>query len=849
MDLQGRTVVVTGGSQGIGEQLADGFASAGATVLVVARSAEKLAVIADRIGGHWLVADLSTAEGVDGLVASCIDRLGHIDVWVNNAGLETSDGFVDTNRDLIRTVARLNFEAPMMLTRDVAAHMAERGSGHIVQMSSVAGAIPFPGLAAYSGTKAGLTHLTETVRLELAGTGINFTVVAPGPVDTPMWDRLDDGTGYAEPALQRFRQLQFLPKLDPKKVASETVAAVQSEKRFVRLPKRYAAYHALNNAPRRLVEGAMAGVKLPAPALDASTTAVGNGAASEACGLIWATDNPPSRDWPLYTRGNVGEVFPKVVLPLTWDLFGQEAENGWRAAYRTMGLLQPDDLSAEEPMVILSVFGGYCYINASYVRVLGVRAPGGTVEAIDSQFFGESDAPGYRAKPGDKNLRSSAKLARTVVRLLGTKDLPGLRDDQAAVETYLRAAPPLDATDDELLSHVEALAPLFERLFERHIDNTFSLALLSGAVADLLAKIDETDALVSILGGIGDVESAAPSFAMWALARRAVQTPAVNAAFDQGVPGVLDRIDNADWLDEFADFLAKFGSRGPNEWDMGSDPWAFRPDLALTAIDRMRTADESNDPALRKVRLQRDREAATARVRGGFNPVDRFQFDKALAATTLYSQGRERSKTTVIRAIQGARVSQAELARRIADRGGPAERWKTCLLSMADFRACLADPTAFADVIDERAELHGRLSSLNPPFIVDGVVPGLDAWESRGAAGDTLETGAVLQGIPGCPGIARGTARVILDPGNPGDLGPGDVLIAPITDPSWTPLFLSANAVVVDVGATMSHAVIVSRELGIPCVVSAVGATTTIPDGATLEIDGNTGTVTVIDLP
>ncbi|MEM1334198.1 MAG: PEP-utilizing enzyme, partial [Actinomycetota bacterium] len=74
----------------------------------------------------------------------------------------------------------------------------------------------------------------------------------------------------------------------------------------------------------------------------------------------------------------------------------------------------------------------------------------------------------------------------------------------------------------------------------------------------------------------------------------------------------------------------------------------------------------------------------------------------------------------------------------------------------------------------------------------------------------------------------------------------GDVLVAPITDPSWTPLFLAAAAVVVDVGATMSHAVIVSRELGIPCVVSAVGATTTIPDGAEIEVDGAAGTVTVL---
>ncbi|HJL83720.1 MAG TPA: PEP-utilizing enzyme, partial [Acidimicrobiales bacterium] len=77
-------------------------------------------------------------------------------------------------------------------------------------------------------------------------------------------------------------------------------------------------------------------------------------------------------------------------------------------------------------------------------------------------------------------------------------------------------------------------------------------------------------------------------------------------------------------------------------------------------------------------------------------------------------------------------------------------------------------------------------------------------------------------------------------------LGPGDILIAPLTDPSWTPLFVPVEAVVVDVGGQLSHAVIVSRELGLPCVVSATGATQSIPDGALVEVDGAAGTVTLM---
>jgi pyruvate,water dikinase len=104
----------------------------------------------------------------------------------------------------------------------------------------------------------------------------------------------------------------------------------------------------------------------------------------------------------------------------------------------------------------------------------------------------------------------------------------------------------------------------------------------------------------------------------------------------------------------------------------------------------------------------------------------------------------------------------------------------------------------------------------------------------------------VLTGAGGCSGVARGRARIVLDPDDAGNLEPGDVLVAPLTDPSWTPLFLPAAAVVVNVGALMSHAVIVARELAIPCVVAVESATELIPDGAMVEVDGTAGTVTLL---
>jgi phosphoenolpyruvate synthase/pyruvate phosphate dikinase len=112
-----------------------------------------------------------------------------------------------------------------------------------------------------------------------------------------------------------------------------------------------------------------------------------------------------------------------------------------------------------------------------------------------------------------------------------------------------------------------------------------------------------------------------------------------------------------------------------------------------------------------------------------------------------------------------------------------------------------------------------------------------------------VKVGDVLTGIAGSPGQATGTARVMLDLSDPMALEPGEILVAPSTDPSWTPLFLVAAGVITDIGAVGTHAVIVSRELGIPCVPSIADASRRIPNGATITLDGSLGTVTIDALP
>jgi pyruvate,water dikinase len=227
------------------------------------------------------------------------------------------------------------------------------------------------------------------------------------------------------------------------------------------------------------------------------------------------------------------------------------------------------------------------------------------------------------------------------------------------------------------------------------------------------------------------------------------------------------------------------------------------------------------------------------------DPDTHGQLAAALAAAPVFRAGRERTKTNIIRLVNEMRVGSHVLGRRMVERGYFDRPTSGSMLSDQELDDFLARPEDWVDTIRQREAQYRLLFDLEPPFVFAGEVPPLRTWPTRDTAATPVLAGARLEGIPGCPGTATGRARVVLDPADPGALEPGDILVAPMTDPAWTPLFVPAAAVVVDVGAQLSHAVIVSRELGIPCVVSVTDGTRRIPDGATVSVDGTAGTVTV----
>ena len=206
---------------------------------------------------------------LDALIRRIEAEAGPIDVLVNNAGLENTSWFVHDPADVQRAVIRLNLEAPVLLTRAVLPGMLRRGRGSLVYVSSLAGSASFPGLSVYGATKAGLNNLAGALRQELKGADIGITLVQPGPTDTQMWDHLEDQAEYG-PMLQRLRRLQLIPKKSPELIARRTVKAVAKGRRHVRTPRRLSLTFWLNEAPRRISEGLLAGVPMGSAATPAA---------------------------------------------------------------------------------------------------------------------------------------------------------------------------------------------------------------------------------------------------------------------------------------------------------------------------------------------------------------------------------------------------------------------------------------------------------------------------------------------------------------------------------------------------------------------------------------------------
>ncbi|HEU4947639.1 MAG TPA: SDR family NAD(P)-dependent oxidoreductase [Kribbella sp.] len=225
MQLKDSVVLVTGASSGIGRATAIRLAEAGAHVLVHGRDAARVKEVAAQVRGVPLVSDLAQPGNTAALAQEALSVYDRVDVLVNNAGVGWSGPLVKMDDEISQQLLSVGLVAPVALTRALLPGMIARRSGAVCFVGSIAGRAGVAGEAVYAGVKAGLDGFADSLRLELAGSGLTVAVVVPGAVRTPFFDKRGRAYGRSIPR-----------PVEPEAVAAALVAAIRTGRAEVYVP-------------------------------------------------------------------------------------------------------------------------------------------------------------------------------------------------------------------------------------------------------------------------------------------------------------------------------------------------------------------------------------------------------------------------------------------------------------------------------------------------------------------------------------------------------------------------------------------------------------------------------------
>jgi pyruvate,water dikinase len=527
-------------------------------------------------------------------------------------------------------------------------------------------------------------------------------------------------------------------------------------------------------------------------------------------------------NFPVLTRGNAGEIMPGIVSPLSATMFFPPLERGWRRSFtETWDVMEWPSC----PTTFAPIVGGRFYINISAFRRLADLTPGTSPEDIDRTLFAAGgikldpyevpDEPGY-AERGQRIAATTADFLEhpPVERIAAEHEQAQARRRDGRAHRQTRSSA-------ELLARIISLIPFNE--------SDFATLFIGSSVSPVVLGSLQAG-LVAVYGDEG-----------YELGRRAVMGAGGVESADAGnAVASLAGLEGDDFEAAFQRVLEQYGFRGVNEWEVAAPSWEIEPDVLRRAIDAVRAGGVARDPgAVRDAVLERFERDDT---RANFPDLDLW-----LARCKVWMGIRERTKATCVLTINEQRLDALEIGRRLVAEGKLESADQVYFLTLDELTTAVEKGIVDVGIVHSRKAAQQELEQYQEPlFAIVGSIPPVEEWPlvSRvAAAGDVRE----LIGAAGSPGHATGRARVVRDAYVDEPPQPGEVLVAPITDPGWMPLFIGAVAVVAEMGGELSHTMIVARDLGIPAVVGAVGATTAIKTGDLIEVDGSTGVVRVLE--
>jgi len=307
--------------------------------------------------------------------------------------------------------------------------------------------------------------------------------------------------------------------------------------------------------------------------------------------------------------------------------------------------------------------------------------------------------------------------------------------------------------------------------------------------------------------------------------------------------------DGRAWTERLNGFLNLHGHRAAREFDLYCPRWRENPSFVLQMVKNYLAHESSSQSPPEHFKEQmRERETyakemirrLSSKTFDRLIPVRRLIMKKAYNLACRYLPLRESPKYYYLMNFAIVRNIYLEIGRRLVERGLIEKNDDVFFLSRPELEKALSgqlgDREKIRKMIRDRYEEWERYCAASTPPLIRSDGKPINVKSSM------IEEG-VFQGTPVSPGVVEGRARIILDPTLSSEMTQGEILVAPVTDPGWTPLFLTAAGLVMEVGGAVSHGAIVAREYGIPAVVGVRDATSLIKTGETIRVDGNEGRV------
>jgi phosphohistidine swiveling domain-containing protein len=559
----------------------------------------------------------------------------------------------------------------------------------------------------------------------------------------------------------------------------------------------------------------------------------------------------------VWTNANLGEVAPDVVTPFTLSIYESFRRTVVYPLLRRMGVELGD-----EPLA--GLVAGRLYFSVNTITGTFRHFPRPLGRAINNAFGGEQGKMFQLAKlelrdddlPDVRFSLLKAILFALVFAFLFVSHTPkkGSRfvAHIAKENKRLQRLHLLSMSNREVIGHlireVDNLRD-FMPAFLYVIPILIGLPMLDKVCRKWLGENGGSLAN-SLLAATGELDSARAGQDLWRLAVKAREVAAVEevilAVHDwQTTRKRVARVEGGDqFLRAWDQFMERHGHRTRGELELFNPRWSETPDYVLGFVRNHIGCARKSDPLAEYRKRADQRYMLTQRCRQRLkNPLKRAVFSYLLVQAQQGAAFRENVKSEVVRYWGLLRKMALHLGQRFHEKGLLETPEDLFFLELEEVRLVARGKLDFdvRDIIARRRDEYDKNKSVTPPHVVVGT------FDPENFTPEDVDADAdVLTGMAVSPGRATGKARVILRADTNEHVLPGEILVAPFTDSAWAPYFVSAAAVVVDLGGMLSHGSILAREYGIPAVVNVGPATKIIRTGQTVQVDGTRGQVSVL---